>query len=124
MISTPEVKVVQNYLEILATLTREKIKIEQRLESVESSLLSILSLHDEEEVMPYLDQLYEITRPEGFTDAVRKVLRSAGEPLTPADVKDRLPNVGFNLASYSNPLASIHTISEAYSQSRAGYAWI
>jgi hypothetical protein len=134
MISNSEVKVVQGYLEMLATLTRERLKIERRLESVEASLRSILALHDDEEVMPFLEQLDNIIQPEGFTEAVRKVLRSSNEPLTPAEVKDRLPGVGFFLAGYSNPSASIHTILKRLAKTESvevtpkdgkmGYRWV
>jgi len=109
MLSNSEVKVVQGYLETLASLTRERLKIERRAEDVETSLRSILALHDEEDVMPYLEQLDTIVQPEGFTEAVRKVLRSTKEALSPIEVRARLPEIGFSLAGYSNPSASVHT---------------
>src|SRR5271157_717537 len=109
MLSHSEVKVVQGYLETLASLTRERLKIERRLEGVEIGLRSILALHDEEDVMPYLEQLDNIIQPEGFTEAVRKVLRSSKVSLAPSEVRNRLPGAGFSLAGYSNPSASIHT---------------
>src|SRR6476620_5963777 len=45
----------------------------------------------------------------GLTDACRTVMRNAGQPVTPSDVRDRLGSVGFDLDAYSNPLAAIHT---------------
>jgi hypothetical protein len=45
----------------------------------------------------------------GLTDACRAVLRSAKEPMTPADVRDRLAGIGVELGGYANPLAAIHT---------------
>jgi hypothetical protein len=45
----------------------------------------------------------------GFTDAVRQAM-SAGMRMTPIEVRDELANNGFDLARYSNPLATIHTI--------------
>jgi len=45
----------------------------------------------------------------GLTDACRAVLRSAKIPMTPADVRDRLTGIGFEIAGYANPLAAIHT---------------
>ena len=110
MITPSEVKVIQAYLEKLAALTRERLRIERQLAGTETGIRSILALHEDEDVMPYLGQLDEILRPEGFTDAVRKVLSASTEPLTPAEVRERLPSAGFSLEGYSNPLASIHTI--------------
>jgi hypothetical protein len=47
----------------------------------------------------------------GFTDACRVVLRDAYPArLTAIDVRDALGKRGFDLSSYTNPLASIHTI--------------
>jgi hypothetical protein len=120
-------------LEILASLTRERLKIERRLKDVETSLRSILALHDDDEVTPYIEQLDNIIQPEGFTDAIRKVLKASTEALTPAEVKDRLPEAGFSLEGYSNPLASIHTIlkrlartenvEQAVKEEKAAYKW-
>lgn len=49
------------------------------------------------------------TVPWGLTDACRTVLRNAGTPMTPLEVRDRLRGIGYDLSSYSNALAAIHT---------------
>jgi hypothetical protein len=49
------------------------------------------------------------TVPLSITDAVRLAMR-AGVPLTPTEVRDRLLSIGFDLSSYSNQLAVIHTV--------------
>ena len=49
------------------------------------------------------------TVPLSITDAVRLAMR-AGVPLTPPEVRDRLLSIGFDLSSYSNELAVIHTV--------------
>ena len=46
----------------------------------------------------------------GMTDSIRSILAHAGEPLSAAEIRDRLGALGFDMASYSNPLATIHTI--------------
>jgi hypothetical protein len=47
----------------------------------------------------------------GFTDAVRKVFENTKDHLHhPVSVRDELKKMGFPLAKYKNPLASIHTI--------------
>jgi hypothetical protein len=49
------------------------------------------------------------TVPWGLTDACRTVLRNAGTPMTPVDVRDRLQGIGFDLSRYSSDLAAVHT---------------
>jgi hypothetical protein len=49
------------------------------------------------------------TVPWGLTDACRTVLRNAGRPMTPSEVRDRLQGIGYDFSSYSNALAAIHT---------------
>ena len=49
------------------------------------------------------------TVPLSITDAVRLAVR-AGVPMTPPEVRDRLLSIGFDLSSYSNELAVIHTV--------------
>src|SRR5262245_55913716 len=50
------------------------------------------------------------TVPMGLTDAVRLVVRGAGVPMTPVDVRDRLQAIGFDVSKYTNDLAAVHTI--------------
>lgn len=50
------------------------------------------------------------TVPMGLTNAIRLVVRGAGVPMTPIDVRDRLQAIGFDLTKYINDLAAIHTI--------------
>jgi hypothetical protein len=45
----------------------------------------------------------------GLTDACRVVLRTAARPLTPVEVRNKLAAIGFDLTSYANELAAIHT---------------
>src|SRR4051794_15368289 len=46
----------------------------------------------------------------GLTDACRVVLRGAGHPMTPLEVRGRLEAMGFDLSKYSSALAAIHTV--------------
>ena len=50
------------------------------------------------------------TVPIGLTDAVRLVVRGAGVPMTPVEVRDRLAAIGFDVSKYVNDLAAVHTI--------------
>ncbi len=46
----------------------------------------------------------------GLTDACRVVLKGAGHPMTPVEVRDRLEAIGFDLSKYASSLAAIHTV--------------
>jgi hypothetical protein len=50
------------------------------------------------------------TVPMGLTNAIRLVVRGAGQPMTPIDVRDRLRAIGFDVTKYTNELAAVHTI--------------
>jgi hypothetical protein len=50
------------------------------------------------------------TVPWGLTDACRVVLRNAGIPMSPTEVRDRLISIGCDLSRYANELAAIHTV--------------
>ena len=50
------------------------------------------------------------TVPWGLTDACRTVLRNAGVPMTPVEVRDRLKALGFDLSRYSSDIAAVHTV--------------
>jgi len=57
------------------------------------------------------------TVPMGLTDAIRLVVRGAGVPMTPVDVRDRLHAIGFDVSKYSNDLAAVHTILKRLNES-------
>src|SRR5262245_646702 len=56
------------------------------------------------------------TVPFGLTDAVRMVVRGAGVPMTPVEVRDRLHGMGFDVSKYTNDLAAVHTILKRLNQ--------
>src|SRR6516225_5742445 len=49
------------------------------------------------------------TVPFGLTDGIRMVLRGAGVPMTPTEVRDRLVGFGLDMSKYANELAAVHT---------------
>jgi prefoldin subunit 5 len=46
----------------------------------------------------------------GMTGSIREILKKSPEPLTASEIRDSLETLGFDMKSYSNPLATIHTI--------------
>lgn len=57
------------------------------------------------------------TVPMGLTDAIRLVMRGAGLPMTPVEVRDRLHAIGFDVSKYVNDLAAVHTILKRLNES-------
>ena len=54
----------------------------------------------------------------GLTDACRVVLKGAGHPMTPLEVRDRLEAIGFDLSKYSSSIAAIHTVLKRLKEAR------
>jgi len=50
------------------------------------------------------------TPPRGMTDCIRSILGKAVEPVTASELRESLEELGFDMKSYSNPLATIHTV--------------
>ena len=48
--------------------------------------------------------------PAGITDSIRTILAEAREPLSASEIRERLETMGFDMKSYSNPLATVHTV--------------
>jgi hypothetical protein len=48
--------------------------------------------------------------PAGMTGCIRTILAQAGGPLSASEIRAKLESIGFDMKSYSNPLATIHTI--------------
>jgi len=57
------------------------------------------------------------TVPLGLTEAIRLVVRGAGVPMTPTEVRDRLRAIGFDVSRYVNDLAAVHTILKRLNES-------
>ena len=110
-LSQTEKESIEMYLTELQVLATQKGELEQRMRRLQLAIRGILALtDDEDELLAYFVRLGRIVEPAGFTNAIRKVLRSSNEPLTAAEVKERLGDTGFSLAGYSNPSALVHTI--------------
>ena len=48
--------------------------------------------------------------PLGMTDCIRSILAETEDPLSAAEIRDRLEAMGLDMKSYSNPLATVHTV--------------
>jgi hypothetical protein len=80
-------------------LGRQRKEIDERLAQLEQTIGTLNRL------CGFVPTVYW-----GLTDACRVVLKGAGYPMTPLEVRDRLEAIGFDLSKYSNSLAAIHTV--------------
>lgn len=80
-------------------LGRQRVVLDARLAQLAQSIGTLMRLLGFATAMPW-----------GLTDACRTVLRNAGVPMSPTEVRDRLELIGVDLSKYSNELAAIHTV--------------
>ena len=95
-----------DYRRALATAIREYEALGQQRQDLDKRLAEVM------QTIGTLSRLCGLvpTVPIGLTDACRLVVRGAGVPVTPAEVRQRLQAIGFDLTKYANDLAAIHTI--------------
>ena len=80
-------------------LGRQRTELDARLTHLAQSIGTLLKLCGFTPSVPF-----------GLTDTCRMVLRNAGVPMSPIEVRDRLEAIGCDLTKYSNELAAIHTV--------------
>ena len=97
---------LETYRQALEEAIREYERLSQKRARIDERLAQLL------QTMGSLSRLcrLEPTVRFGLTDACRMVLKSAGHPLTAAEVKAKLESIGFDASRYANPLACIHTV--------------
>jgi hypothetical protein len=102
-----------DYRRALATAIREYETLGQQRQDIDKRLAEVM------QTIGTLSRLCGLvpTVPLGLTDACRLVVRGAGVPVTPADVRQRLQAIGFDLSKYQNDLAAIHTILKRLNES-------
>jgi hypothetical protein len=102
-----------DYRRALATAIREYETLGQQRQDIDKRIAEIA------QTIGTLSRLCGLvpTVPLGLTDACRVVVRGAGVPVTPTDVRQRLQSIGFDLTKYANDLAAIHTILKRLNES-------
>jgi hypothetical protein len=103
----------EDYRRALATAIREYEALGQQRQDIDKRLAEVA------QTIGTLSRLCGLipTVPLGLTDACRLVVRGAGVPVTPTDVRQRLQSIGFDLTKYANDLAAIHTILKRLNES-------
>jgi hypothetical protein len=97
----------------LGHLAEERDRIEGEIARYESIVKALAqSIEDRTEREKLLAEVELLVKAEGFTDAIRRILRDSRStpPLTPPEIRDQMVKDGFNLGAYGSPLASIHAI--------------
>jgi hypothetical protein len=102
-----------DYRRALATAIREYETLGQQRQDIDKRLAEVI------QTIGTLSRLCGLvpTVPIGLTDACRLVVRGAGVPVTPTEVRQRLQAIGFDLSKYQNDLAAIHTILKRLNES-------
>ena len=90
----------------LESIFAEESRMEERREKLEhrkDRLIQIVKA-----ISQFLGE--DFKQQTGITNVIREVLNDAdGDGLTPADVRNRLHKMDFEIDAYSNPLAVVHT---------------
>jgi hypothetical protein len=103
----------EDYRRALESATREYEELGAKRQAIDSRLAELA------QTIGTLSKLLGLTPtvPLGLTDAIRLVVRGAGVPMTPTDVRDRLRAIGFDVSKYANDLAAVHTILKRLNES-------
>jgi hypothetical protein len=92
----------------LMQCVKEKREIDQRMSKLRSLIVANANLLPEAERAVFTRRANESFA--GFTDSIREIFRTHVNGLTPIQVRDKLLELGFDLNSQSNPMASIHSV--------------
>jgi hypothetical protein len=97
----------------LARVQQEKASLSSQLEQCDQQIVALVQTM--RAIAPLVGEeppaAGEAEAPHGgMTDCVRAILKKAAEPLTASEIRESLEAVGFDMKSYSNPLATIHTV--------------
>src|SRR5260221_1226956 len=103
----------EDYRRALESATREYEALGARRREIDQRLAELA------QSIGTLSKLLGLTPtvPMGLTDAIRLVVRGAGVPMTPVEVRDRLHAIGFDVSKYTNDLAAVHTILKRLNES-------
>lgn len=87
---------------------KQKREIEQWMSKLRNLIIANANLLPEAERAVFIQQANESFA--GFTDSIREIFRTHVDGLTPIQVRDKLLELGFDLNSQSNAMASIHSV--------------
>jgi hypothetical protein len=99
----------------LERVRERKLALAQELEQCDKQILALIQAMRAiaplvGEKPPDLPASDPETASGGMTDCIRAILKKAVEPLTASEIRESLESIGFDMNSYSNPLATVHTV--------------
>ena len=103
----------EDYRRALEAASREYEELGEKRRAIDQRLAGLA------QTIGTLSRLLGLTPtvPMGLTDAIRLIVRGAGVPMTPVEVRDRLIGIGFDTSKYVNDLAAVHTILKRLNES-------
>ena len=104
-------KIAEQILNEIASLEIKQEETEIRIGRLKKVLIDLTPLA-EEAILPVVDTttINADTDGESITDATRQILQVAKIPLAPAEIKQRLMNMGKDLSDEKNSMAGIHSL--------------
>ena len=132
------IKELTEFMEQRERLDEEREALHQRIVKLRSAVRGLANLCDVEDIEEENRSLFpsEWTETDvGLTDAIRNVLYAHEESyLSPVFIRDRLPDIGFDIKTHKNILASIHTVlkrlqrqgeaAPLIKEGRTSYRWV
>jgi len=94
----------------LEKLEGEKAELEAALEAREKQIAALERTVNFLAPMVGQEAVPVAAESTGMTGSIREILKKSPEPLTASEIRDGLEKLGFDMKSYSNPLATIHTV--------------
>jgi len=92
----------------LIQCVRQKREVEQKISKLRTLVIANANMLPDAERAVFIRQANESFA--GFTDSIREIFRTHVNGLTPTQVRDKLLELGFDLGSQVNPMASIHSV--------------
>ena len=122
MANSPMVEMLDDLISKLKVVVIARAEAEKQFSHYTNAIKALIPLcEDEEARAEYLNMLDELSGKPGFLYAVRNVLRSRNEALTPYNIRFFITmGKKLDLTQYSNPMASIHTTLRRMKQSGEG----
>lgn len=97
----------------LESLAEQRDEIERRMSHLKQLIVALAPLTQAEDRSEFGIDLTRVNidfTAIGITDACREILKSAGQPLSPVEVKARLIQMKPEFANQKNLMASVHTV--------------
>jgi hypothetical protein len=104
-------KIAEQFLNEIASLEIQQEETERHIARLKQVIIALTPL-SEEAIPPFVDMTTINVETEGIsiTDATRQIFQVAKTPITPAEIKQQLLNMGKDLSDQRNVMAGIHSL--------------